>query len=102
MSRNSASPAVICVANGGNEASLQLWKIYQSIRDNDARSEGFLRVIDESGEDYLFPEENFASIDLPTDVQRTFERAVRAQRKPATAPRVASARRRAGAGRKLG
>lgn len=55
--------AVVCVGNEGNEVSLQLWKIYKALRD-DARSEGFLRVIDESGEDYLFPEENFVPIEL--------------------------------------
>ena len=88
--------AVICVSNEGNEASLQLWKVYKPLRDNDARSEGFFRVVDESGEDYLFPEENFAPIDLPADVRRTFERAVRDQRKLAVAPRVSSATRRAG------
>ena len=59
------SQAVICIDNEGNEASLQVWKIYKTVRDEDARSEGLLRVIDESGEDYLFPEENFARIELP-------------------------------------
>ena len=75
--------AVICVQNKGNEVSLQLWKIYKPLLDRDARSEGFLRVIDESGEDYLFPEENFVPIELPTEVKRPFERAVRAQRRSA-------------------
>ena len=58
--------AVVCVDNAGNEVSLQLWKIYKPLRDDDARSEGFLRLLDESGEDYLFPEENFVPIELPT------------------------------------
>ena len=80
--------AVVCVSNEGNEASLQLWKIYKPLRDNDARSEGFLRVIDESGEDYLFPEENFVSIELPSEVKKPFERAVREQRRSATVPAV--------------
>jgi len=78
--------AVVCVHNEGNEVSLQLWKIYKPLRDNDARSEGFLRVVDESGEDYLFPEENFVPIDLPRDVKRPFERAIRAQRREASLP----------------
>lgn len=64
--------AVVCVDNEGNEVSLQLWKIYKPLRDNDARSEGFLRVVDESGEDYLFPEENFVPIELPTEVRKPF------------------------------
>ena len=73
--------AVVCIANEGNEASLQLWKIYKTLRDNDAQAEGFLRVIDESGDDYLFPEENFVSISLPVEARKPFERAVREQRR---------------------
>ena len=65
MTTNPFPRAVLCVANDGNEVSLQRWKIYPSLRDDDARTEGLLRVIDESGEDYLFPEENFIPIDLP-------------------------------------
>jgi len=80
--------AVICVQNEGNEVSLQLWKVYKPLRDRDARSEGFFRVIDESGEDYLFPEENFVPIELPTEAKKPFERAIRAQRRTATAATV--------------
>jgi len=76
--------AVVCVANEGNEASLQLWKIYKALRDVDAESEGFLRVIDESGEDYLFPEENFVPITLPAEARKPFERAVRDQKRSAS------------------
>jgi len=86
--------AVICVANEGNEVSLQLWRIYKTIRDDDARSEGLVRVVDDSGEDYLFPEENFAPIELPKEIRKPFERAVRQQRRAASAPRT-SARARA-------
>jgi hypothetical protein len=46
---------VVCVRNAGNEASLELRKLYQVISDPDAESDGMTRVIDESGEDYLFP-----------------------------------------------
>jgi hypothetical protein len=88
--------AVVCVANEGNEVSLQLWKIYKPLPDSDARSEGFLRVVDESGEDYLFPEENFVSIELPNEVKKPFERSVREQRRAATVPRTSGSVRRAG------
>jgi hypothetical protein len=88
MNRPEYPTAVVCVHNEGNEVSLQLWKIYKPLRDNDAQSEGFLRIIDESGEDYLFPEENFVPIDLPAEVKKPFERAIRAQRRAATAPRT--------------
>jgi hypothetical protein len=94
--------AVVCVHNEGNEVSLQLWKIYKPLRDHDARSEGFLRVVDESGEDYLFPEENFVPIELPSEVKRPFERALREQRRAAAAPRIVgtATRSSAGAGKK--
>lgn len=83
--------AVICVQNEGNEVSLQLWKIYKPLRDNEARAEGFLRVIDESGEDYLFPEENFVPIELPAEVKKPFERAAREQRRAAAVPTISGA-----------
>ncbi|HYK02674.1 MAG TPA: hypothetical protein VE974_13030 [Thermoanaerobaculia bacterium] len=88
---------MICIANEGNEVSLQLWKVYKTLRDDDAGSEGFVRVIDESGEDYLFPEEYFATIELPEEVQKPFEKAVRQQRRAATAPRASGSIKRAGA-----
>lgn len=88
MNTSSDPQAVLCVANDGNEVSLQLWKIYKTLRDEDARSEGLLRVIDESGEDYLFAEENFVPIELPKQAQRPFDRAVREQRRAAARPRT--------------
>jgi hypothetical protein len=88
--------ALLCVANEGNEVSLLLWKIYKPLRDDDARSEGLVRVVDETGEDYLFPEENFVPIELPSSVQRPFERAVKEHRRAATAPRSSAAAKRVG------
>ena len=82
---SSENPAtVVCIANEGNEVSLQLWKIYQTLPDPDARAEGMLRVIDEEGEDYLYPEENFAAIQLPAEMRASFERSVKRQRKITT------------------
>ena len=87
--------AVVCVENDGNEVSLQLWRIYKPLRDDDARSEGFFRILDESGEDYLFPEENFVAIELPAEVKKPFERAIRKQRRSTNATsRVSSSVRR--------
>lgn len=102
MNRTEYPNAVVCVQNQGNEVSLQLWKIYKPLPDDDARSEGFLRVIDESGEDYLFPEENFVPVELPAEARKPFERAVRAQRRAAAAPRVSGSvnRLRAGTAKK--
>jgi len=88
MNNTQYPTAVVCVDNTDNEISLQLWRIYRPLRDDDARSEGFLRLVDESGEDYLFPEENFVPIELPNDVKRPFERAFREQRRAAQAPRT--------------
>jgi len=93
MTNTSYPLAIICVDNDGNEVSLQRWKIYKPLRDDDARSEGFYRVVDESGEDYLFPEQNFVPIELPAAARKPFERAARAQRRAASAQSSPSAKR---------
>lgn len=56
---------VICIKNDDYPASLEIRKLYQVISDPDAEKNHHLRVIDESGEDYLYPEEYFLSINLP-------------------------------------
>lgn len=56
---------VICIANEGYEASLERGKIYQVLTDSQASEHELLRVIDESGEDYLFPRGLFVAVDLP-------------------------------------
>jgi len=101
MIRPNDPAAVVCIENEGNEVSLQLWKIYKPLRDDDARAEGFLRVVDESGEDYLFPEENFVAIDLPNEVKKSFERAVRNLRRDADAPATSGSTRRVAAARAI-
>lgn len=60
----------ICIKNSEYPASLELHKIYQVLPDEDAGKDGDLRVIDESGEDYLFPADYFMLLELPTEVQR--------------------------------
>jgi hypothetical protein len=57
----------VCVDNSGYPASLELYKIYRVIPD-DAAADGDLRVIDESGEDYLYSADRFVLIDLPQEV----------------------------------
>ena len=59
---------VVCLKNEGYEASLQLYKIYRLLLDPESEEESDLRVIDESGEDYLYPKAWFASIDVPEAV----------------------------------
>ena len=55
---------LLCVNNEGYEASLELRKLYENIPDKDAERHGQVRIIDESGEDYLYPADYFAPIRL--------------------------------------
>ena len=67
---------VICTENSGYEASLELRKLYEAIPDSDADSHGQARVIDESGEDYLYPKSFFTRINLPQEtIQQIFHAA---------------------------
>jgi len=59
----------ICIKNREYEASLELWKVYLTVPDDLAKSQNLLRVIDESGEDYLFPSEYFVPLTLPKVVR---------------------------------
>jgi hypothetical protein len=61
----------VCVKNDGYGASLELNKIYLLVDDAEAESEGDLRVVDESGEDYLYPEEWFVRIQVPSAVEES-------------------------------
>jgi hypothetical protein len=60
----------VCVRNAGNEASLELRKLYEVVPDADAGIDGMIRVIDESGEDYLFPSAFFVLVPLPLSVEQ--------------------------------
>lgn len=66
---------VICIENKGYAASLELCKIYQLVPDKAASSLQQVRVIDESGEDYLYPEDFFVPVQLPQAVERAVRRA---------------------------
>jgi hypothetical protein len=57
---------LLCVNNEGYEASLELRKLYENIPDKEADLHGQVRIIDESGEDYLYPAAFFAPIRLLT------------------------------------
>jgi len=61
---------VVCVKNEGYEVSLERRKIYVSIQDQEAQTHKLIRVIDESGDDYLFPERMFIPIELPQPIRR--------------------------------
>jgi len=61
----------VCVNNSEYPASLELHKIYRVIPDEDAVVDGDMRVVDESGEDYLYPAEWFVLIELPEKVEQS-------------------------------
>lgn len=54
----------LCIENMDCD-DLEKGKVYRSIPDDDAAQEGYLRIVDESGEDYLYPESYFVLVDLP-------------------------------------
>lgn len=60
----------LCLDNAGNEASLIPGKIYRILPDARAAKDDLLRVIDESGEDYLFARQQFAFVTLPQAVKK--------------------------------
>lgn len=58
----------VCLSNRGYEVSLEVRKLYEVLQDADAARHGQIRVIDESGEDYLYPASAFDRISLPANV----------------------------------
>ena len=64
----------VCVRNDGYEASLERNKIYAVLPDDEAERDGDLRVVDESGEDYLFGADRFVVIDVPVAVKASLLR----------------------------
>lgn len=65
---------VVCVKNKGYEASLEVRKLYEAVPDPKAKEYQHIRVIDESGEDYLYPEEYFVEVELPRVVEEAIFR----------------------------
>ena len=61
---------VICIRNDDYPASLEKRKIYFQLPDTEAEKHHHIRIIDESGEDYLYPETYFKSIELPDEIKR--------------------------------
>lgn len=70
--RKKSHTFVACIDNSGYLASLELHKIYRVIPDADAEEDGDLRVVDESGEDYLYSSDRFVTIEVP----KTLEKAI--------------------------
>lgn len=66
---------LLCVKNEGYPASLELRKVYQALTDPEGSEHGMVRVIDESGEDYLYPASFFVGLELPSAARRAFTHA---------------------------
>jgi hypothetical protein len=66
---------VVCLDNTGYDIALDRRKIYQTIPDRDAEARHQIRVVDESGEDYLFPARMFMPIALTNSIQRALSKA---------------------------
>jgi hypothetical protein len=66
----------ICLDNTGYEVSLERRKIYVALTDTKAEGTGYLRIIDESGEDYLYAAQRFIAAELPVSTRRAVLHAV--------------------------
>ncbi len=64
---------MVCVNNRGYEASLETRKIYEVLVDKAAEKHHQIRVVDESGEDYLYPSDYFAPVRLPAETKEKLE-----------------------------
>jgi hypothetical protein len=65
-----AKQFALCLENSGNEASLILSKVYQILPDPRAAKDDLVRIVNESGDDYLFDKRQFAFVDFPQAVRR--------------------------------
>ena len=70
MTKPLARQFLVCVENDGYVVSLEKRKIYVSLPDADAEKNGLLRIVDESGDDYLYPRAFFHPIALPEAVKK--------------------------------
>jgi hypothetical protein len=70
MAKQQSKQLVVCVSNEGYPASLEKRKIYLALRDTTADKRGLIRVVDESGDDYLYPKTFFRSIALPQAIKK--------------------------------
>ncbi len=68
---NSECPFAVCINNEGDESALESGKLYRIIPDPKAKIHGYIRVIDESGEDYAYAAKRFYPVALPLDLEQT-------------------------------
>ena len=77
MKKRTKGRFVICIDNSDYPASLELHKVYTVLPDEKAAEDDFIRVVDESGEDYLYSAKRFVSVELPQQVKQSIIRKVR-------------------------
>lgn len=75
MGKKKGQRFAVCVNNEGYPASLEVRKIYEVIPDDKAAKHKLVRIVDESGEDYLYPEDYFVPIDIPQAAEVVFSKA---------------------------
>ncbi len=75
-SKDNSPEFVVCINNSDYPASLELHKIYRVIDDKEAEDDGDIRIVDESGEDYIYPSSYFVPIQVPQTVEKSLLRAV--------------------------
>jgi len=69
MTQKLQAKFLICLNNQVYEASLEVGKLYRLIDDEEAQTNGLMRVIDESGEDYAFSAQRFYAVELPQNIE---------------------------------
>lgn len=67
--KNSKPHFALCLNNRDYPASLEVGKLYRVIEDAEAAAEGYIRVVDESGEDYAFASNRFHMVELPANIE---------------------------------
>lgn len=70
MAKTPSKQLVVCVDNDGYPAALEKRKIYVALPDRAAEKHGLIRIVDESGDDYLYPKSFFRAVDLPLSVRK--------------------------------
>lgn len=89
MKRNSSRKEyAVCIDNTEYEVSLERGKIYQVLPDRTGKDHGYLRIIDESGEDYLFDSERFFPIAIPQKLEKALKSASANKSLQRTRPRA--------------
>ena len=75
MAKKKEQQFAVCVKNEDYPASLEVRKIYEVLPDKKAARHGLVRILDESGEDYLYPQDFFVSIEIPEAAETVFLKA---------------------------